>query len=658
MNGKWTITLLLICMCCIIYAPSVIHAQDYSVTRPETIRNWDTFAIIKQIEYARKFVVSNPDSSLILVAEPLQQSFQAGYNYGLGISLLLKGTAYTNKGLYNQAEKTYKSAINYLIQSGTGKKEVPRTLSNLGNVYFFKGQYDIALQCYYNSINLAEKVFPDEDADYIYSNLAGILTQIGRDPASTRYYLDKAEQSALKNQNYLTLCKVYNNRGFAYITSRSWDSSLLYFHKALRLSIQHNITETRHMAYTNIGIVYLEQKIPDSALHYLKQAYEMDTIVTAAVRERARGALGAAYLQLKQYDKAAPLLHEQYQLAIASYQKTNLREAYYNMSQLYGAQKNYEQAYKNAWNYILLNDTIAGQEIINNVNKLEVDHRTAEKEKKLITTQLIVAQQEKAIEQRNTWLTVIISSVIIAMLLLFTIIKAYASKQKLTAQKLSTLEKEREIDNLKATISGEEKERIRIARELHDGLGALIAAAKMNLVALGKENLSIANRDIYQSTSHILDEVGTELRVTAHNMMPRALMEKNLVEAVTAFCNYTRQSKNLDIEVQAYGNFEKLPEYYQLGVYRIIQELVHNIVKHAKASKSLVQLMWQDTVMSITIEDNGIGFDPEKLKQIDGVGLESIKTRVKTMNGTFTMNTSPGKGTSVYIEFEMSLPAR
>ncbi len=143
----------------------------------------------------------------------------------------------------------------------------------------------------------------------------------------------------------------------------------------------------------------------------------------------------------------------------------------------------------------------------------------------------------------------IVSATIIALLLVFLLIKSYRSRQRLMKHKMDNLEQQREIERLKADTEGEERERARIARELHDGIGGLIAAAQINMRTLGKEHQALKTSELYNSTGHILEEVGTELRKTAHNLMPSVLLHRNIEEAITVFCNYIRQTQSLHFDL-------------------------------------------------------------------------------------------------------------
>ncbi len=441
--------------------------------------------------------------------------------------------------------------------------------------------------------------------------------------------------------------------GFASNTRKTWDSSRVYFNRSLSIARLKQLPVYEHLALTNIGITYLEEAKPRQALPYLVAANNITATLPAYSTNLSLGALGQAYVLLGDYAKAEPILQRQYNDAVTQKQPGNVRTAHYYLAQLYGARKDYDKAYQHAKAYIDLNNTLSGEEIIKHVNEEEVKFRTAEKDKDLLLKKLQIERQQKDLERKNRWITIAVALVVIVLLLVFFTLKSYRSRQRLMRQKMDNLEQQREIERLKADTEGEERERARIARELHDGIGGLVAAAQINMRTLGKEVYIVNDSETYRSTRQILEEVGTELRKTAHNLMPSVLLHRNMEEAISVFCNYIRQTQRLHFDLQCYGDFNLLPDSYKVTVYRIVQELIHNIVKHAQASSVLVQLMFQPPLLSITIEDNGKGFEPDLVHNDKGLGLKNIEERVQSIRGSFSIDSTPGKGTSVYIELEI-----
>ncbi|WP_118950605.1 ATP-binding protein [Taibaiella helva] len=607
---------------------------------------------MRQIDSAVALAARAPDQALELL-----HTVRAGNESRLsalvnGRALLEEGNILTLGGRVEEGERALREAIAYLLLAPEGRQYIPHAVAGLGKRYAVKSDYENAIRYFYKSIAMAEAATPGANMDYVYNNLAGILTQVGRNTEGVWDYLDKAEHSAIQRKDDLLLAKVYNNKGFAWNTRKAWDSSRYYFGLSLALSQTARLPFTEHLALTNTGITYLEQNRPAEALPYLLAADSIHAGVPGYNRNLNTAALGHAYLLLKDYKRAEKILLEQYREAERQQQAGNVRAARYYLARLYGSRGDYRKAYENAQAYIDLNNSLSGDEIIRHVNQEEVRFRTAEKDKDLLRKTVQIERQQKDLERKNRWIAIVVGAIIIAFLLLLLIVKGYRSRQKLLKHQMDNMAQQKEIERLKAETEVEERERARIARELHDGIGGLVSAAQLNIRALEKEHIYLKDSEVYLSTSRIFTEVGSELRKTAHNMMPSVLLQRNMEEAISIFCNYIRQNKSLHFDLQCYGDFALLPDSYKIAIYRMVQELVHNVVKHAHAVSVLVQLMFQQPVMSITIEDDGVGFDPEAVTD-KGLGLKSMAERVKYLNGSFSIDSQPGKGASVYIELEI-----
>jgi len=189
--------------------------------------------------------------------------------------------------------------------------------------------------------------------------------------------------------------------------------------------------------------------------------------------------------------------------------------------------------------------------------------------------------------------------------------------------------------------------------DLHDHVGGLLSAASYNLERIREEGDGIGTSQAFRKMKALIGEVRHEIRSTAHNLMPDVLIRHSLPEAVRLYCADMEQDAGTRIDVQVQGQFDDLHKDFQLSLYRIIQELVQNTLKHAAATHVYVQLHSGSAMVSLTVEDNGKGFEPEQaMKQ--GRGLLNIQGRVTVMNGRMSLDTSPERGTSVYIEFDIN----
>ena len=228
------------------------------------------------------------------------------------------------------------------------------------------------------------------------------------------------------------------------------------------------------------------------------------------------------------------------------------------------------------------------------------------------------------------------------MLLLFV----YFQTRKTQQQKIINLENEKENIALKSLIAGEEKERSRIAKELHDGIGSLLAASKMHA-----SKLLLKNPETDPTLLNLLDSASKETRRISHNLLPESLMNKGLDVALQDFISSINESQLLNANYQSINLSGSLPQPLQLSIYRIVQELINNIIKHSEATEALVQLNQNKSKLIITVEDNGKGFSFDKSKS--GIGLQNIKSRLSLLKGKMEVDSNESMGTSVYIEFEL-----
>jgi signal transduction histidine kinase len=200
-------------------------------------------------------------------------------------------------------------------------------------------------------------------------------------------------------------------------------------------------------------------------------------------------------------------------------------------------------------------------------------------------------------------------------------------------------------------MQGEERERSRIAKDLHDGVAGMLAAVKMHFSSISLSLGGVLQTEGYQQGIRLLDEASQEVRKTSHNLMPEVLLRHGLDEALRRYCGSINNSSKLVMQYDSFGESGRFVDSFELSVYRIVQELLNNIVKHSGASESIVQLSFQPGFLSITIEDNGIGLSKGSLVK-DGMGLHSLRSRIQAINGKIELDSDTGSGVNAYLEFE------
>ncbi len=213
-----------------------------------------------------------------------------------------------------------------------------------------------------------------------------------------------------------------------------------------------------------------------------------------------------------------------------------------------------------------------------------------------------------------------------------------------------TEKKESEKSTLKALITGQEDERKRIAKEIHDGLGPMLSAVKMNLQSI-QDDLGSVDENIWlklESTYALIDNVANDMRNLSHDLMPRIVEDFGLVEAIGSLCK-TLKNENTEIIFNHNIYEERFKRSIELNFYRITQELIHNALKYSRAKKINVQLIKHSNSLVLMVEDNGKGFDNKESKDF-GIGLKNIETRVIAMGGILTLDSVPQIGVTATIE--------
>lgn len=281
---------------------------------------------------------------------------------------------------------------------------------------------------------------------------------------------------------------------------------------------------------------------------------------------------------------------------------------------------------------LLLKDS-SNQEMINSLKStFEIEQQTKE----------LAIQKEKNKNQQLIIGAITISSILL-LALLFLVQNSKQNKLKNTILEQQNLA-------IVAVLAAEEKERKRIARDLHDGVGQLMSAAKMNLSSLAARINLLNPQEItlLDKTLALVDESCKEVRSVSHNMMPNALLKTGLSVAIKSFLDKL-DHKQIQVSLHTEGLEDRLPDNIELVLYRVIQEIVTNVIKHAQANKLDIALIKDKDGLSCTIEDNGIGFNKIKTDTNQGIGLQNIEARIAYLKGTAEWDSTLNKGTLVAI---------
>ena len=609
----------------------------------------DTLKIQKLMDEAYSFEQNQPEKALQLYQKTHQLSIKVNYKEGVYKSLLYSGIVFSANGKYDSAIHYYKKTIRYSSKEKISIG-IAKGYANMANAYQFKGDYSNAVKYYIGSIKLFEKTKDSAIISQSYQNLSALYDNVNNDVLEL-FYLQKAIQYSDKTKKE-QLGLLYGDVGLTLLRQNKNKEAFVYFKKTEDLSKMDKSERLLFFTKRNFGEYYKNTKDYLKAISNFEAALALSESQKDAFQKAdLYHTLSGLYLEIKNYPKALEYSFLSLKLAKEINAKEFLFRSQKRISTIYNELGQSEQAYT----YLLLSSNLKDLLLTENQSKemslLQTRFETEKKDKSIAEQQVKIKKQELDLikSQKEKQLYFIASLGLI--LLTLGIWYFFKQRQKLKNQEIETLKQNQEIAKLEALIDGEEKERKRIAQELHDGLNGDLSAIKYRLSTLEESGLSAIDAENLTKVITMIDESCAQVRSISHNLMPSSILEYGLIESIREYCIKINNSDNFKIDFQTFGDYIALAKKNETVIYRIIQELVTNILKHAKATEALVQFNFREEELFITVEDNGIGFDTTKIS--DGIGHKNIQTRVGFLNAELNVESS-SNGTSYTISIDLN----
>lgn len=546
-----------------------------------------------------QLALTDKEACMTAAEKGIRKAAQQKDSLTIGYLVQCKGLACNTRGQRDSAAYFYYQAA-AIFERHRAEEKAASVYNDIARMNRKSGNLDRALFYYDKAMNIYERRNNEEGKAVIY-NESGVVYEYKQDyeEAIRRYQLSLALQQKRKDQVGIGYSLEFLSG--VYLKMKNFDLSEKYILEALAIRQELKDTFALAMNYTNLAEFYKEKGSPDKSVAYLKRSNDLATSIR--------------YLDLMAHN-------------------------YQQLAGIYKEQGDYPLAYETMQLHYHLKDSIYNLETSKQVEELSIKYET-EKNK------FLIQEQHFSILQRNYWLAGISSLLIGGSLLGYSFYRRNQLRQ--TARLQEIIMQQQEIAT-KAVMEAEETERQRIARDLHDGIGQMMSAAKMNLSAL-EPDLSFADEEqkwSFEKIIDLMDESCREIRSVSHNMTPNALLKNSLASAIRDFIDKL-DKKALEVHLYTEGLDKRLDTNVEAVFYRIIQECVNNVIKHADADKLDISIINDGDGISTTIEDNGKGFDKTELHNFEGIGLKNIATRVNYLKGTLDIDALPGKGTLVAI---------
>lgn len=629
-------------VCFWMFATLFVNAQEVpqAITQNELgtqIKNIkDTTEIKNILQYVEdNGSIISSDTSIGLLQNIATASKQTGYTSGVILSLVDLGNIYAKIGRYQEAFNVLYEAAAYAVGSKEFKNLLTEVYIAISSIYHVQGDYNKMANYLYQSAQLSEQLGNVTNVDAIYNNLAALSIEMKQYDQAI-IYLDKAQQLGMANKNYYLVGNVLVNKAITYAYQKNYKKSNETFQLAQYVAKKYNLPRIQYSILVNLSQQALNTHQPQKSIQYLQQALAMNIHAGGFYDNAIASMMSEAYVNLHQYKLAESILLKAEISAKNANLKNNLREIYRVLTLVNDSLGNYKNAIDYYDKYITLKDSMYNEMVTQNRNLLDVKYRTAQTNKELLAKQLLITGQTKDLAVKNSWIIAISSGMLLLAIVFIAFYRSYKHKT--------------ELEQLKASMAGEEKERNRIGQELHDGIGGMLTAIKMNLNTARKIHPELMQVKNIDEVIAMVQDTAAEVRKTAHNLMPDVLLRYTLPEALLLY-NEQISSGDLKIDFHFYGDLNAIDKPLALSIYRIIQEFMQNVMKHANASHAEIQIHRNEDTITITIEDNGVGFD-DTLNG-NGLGLQNLKTRVAALQGYISIESAKGKGMTAYIEFDL-----
>ncbi|MDW9382999.1 ATP-binding protein [Chryseobacterium sp. JV558] len=499
------------------------------------------------------------------------------------------------------------------------------------------------------SIPLVEKYENSRNLGFLYTQLAVILTYNAQFKKSEDY-----NNKALKilEKQYLGSAELfftYLNSANNFCYQANGDEAEKFLHKAENLISPYPESSSNAFYYYSKTLFYITRQKNAEALPVIEKgifyAKKFNQNLLAQMFYFNKFDI---LKKLKRYNEAKTTLEDVLAEKSLAIDLNNRKTFYKQLSLLNEETGNTKEALLWEQKYSKLNDSLNTENVKLEINKLESKFNTAEKERKIATLNAEKNQKDLEVNKKNSYLWGMSLFLLLALSLLGFLFIIFRKNKKINEQKIEDIKQKEELSLTKAILDGEERERERIARDLHDGLGGMLAGVKINFSTWSSNHLQPEKDQEFYKILGQLDNSVSELRHVARNLMPESLLNFGLETALHDLCEFYIR-KNLEIDFQAIDISKALPLNIQLNIYRIVQELLANAVKHAEASSILFQCSQSGENFLITIEDNGKGFDKNIENTTKSMGLRNLKNRVNYLKGKMEIH-SDNQGTTINIE--------
>ncbi|MBO9658056.1 MAG: sensor histidine kinase [Chitinophagaceae bacterium] len=508
-----------------------------------------------------------------------------------------------------------------------------KIISRIGNAWFQEGNFVKASECFFRSLSIAEKFNDQPTIAANINNLSATFMETENYPEAEKYAF-KSISLYEKTTDHRGLANAYNSLANVYYMQEKDSLSLSYFERSLAQRRIAKDTVGLFKGYKNLGSIHFEMGDTLEGIRYFQESINYISRPTdTALWFSAYLNLAQAYGRVHDFNKARLYFDKAGVYVKSSHDVTKLEDYYYSLSEYYRDIGDFRSALASHEKYVIYRDSVVNQKKNGQLAELNIRYETDKK-------QQMIQEQKFEIERKNYWLAGGAVFLLLAAGVAYLLYRNIQYRRVKKLQEEIFLQKERAAE---ALFEGEQNERIRIARDLHDSIGQQLSAVKMKLNAMpsAKE---------VDDAAGFLDSAIKEVRHISHNLLPESL-QFGWVPALEEMCEKmtVKGGPQIVLSVDDYSRKYVFNKQQELSIYRIIQEIISNTIKHAEASNIMISITGSDNSFFITTSDDGKGMDTSLVAKSSGIGWKNIAARVNMLRGKMDISSMDMNGTKISI---------
>jgi signal transduction histidine kinase len=531
------------------------------------------------------------------------------------------------------------------------KPGIGSSKSKIGNAHVELANFDDALKWQLETLQVFEELGEKKLIGQTLNNISQVHKSMGNNE-KFKFYVLKALEVYKELEFTYGEASAYGNLSIYYQRINQIDSAFFYAHKSSELFEKAGAIYDLSSAENNLGYLYryFYKDNENGLKHYTKAAELARAINDLQGLPQFIVNMAIVVEDMGDYARALKLYNESLEMALANGQDKIRRQCYEGLADTYEKMGDLKKALHYRLRYIELNDSIFNLEKSNQIAEMEAKYQVAEKDKANLEMQTKLLEAENEAQKKKVLLYSL--GGLSLTVLLTALLLVQRNKRIEKAKRDAAIIAEREA-GIKAVFDATEEERKRIAKDLHDGVGQQMSGLKMawQNLSVQLESSQPEQTETLKKLTQILDEAAAEVRSISHQMMPRSLSELGLVPSIEDMLQKSFLGSKIQYNFESHGANQRFEERIEIGLYRVCQELINNVIKHSNATQVSVQLFRNNKQLILIVEDDGVGFDVDRQKE--GIGLLNMSSRLNTFNGKINFEPSPGSGTTATIRIPL-----